>query len=59
MEYNKLSSLDKSRSSSITETQDTVKPQNKTISISSASLDDKDTKKQQPKVIIIIKKINN
>ena len=44
MELNKLTSLDKSRSSSGTKTEDTVKPQNKTRSISSASLDDKDTK---------------
>ena len=49
MALNKLNSLDKSRSSSRTETEDTVKPQNKTKSISSASLDDKDTKEQQPK----------
>ena len=49
MALNKLTSLDKSRSSSITETEDTVIPQNKTGSISSASLDDKNTKEQQPK----------
>ena len=49
MALNKLTSLDKSRSSSRTETEDTVKPQNKTRSISSASLDDKDTKEQQQK----------
>ena len=49
MELNKSSSSDKSRSSSITETEDTVEPQNKTRSISSASLYDKDTKEQQPK----------
>ena len=48
---NKSSSLDKSRPSSRTETEDTVKPLNKIRSISSASLDDKDTKKQQPKQI--------
>ena len=53
MALNKLTSLDRSRSSSITETEDTVKPQNKTRSISSASLDDKDTKEQQPKEIMI------
>ena len=41
---NKLTSLNKSGSSSIIETEDTVKPKNKTISISSDSLDDKDTK---------------
>ena len=45
--------MDKSRSSSRTETEDTVKPQNKTRSISSSSLDDKYTKEQQPKEIII------
>ena len=48
---NKLSSLDKSRSSSRTETEDTVKSQTKTRSISSASLYDKDTKEQEPKEI--------
>ena len=48
---NKLSSLDKSRSSSRTETLDTIKPLNKTRSISPASLDDKDIKKKQPKEI--------
>ena len=46
---NKLSSLAKPRSSSRTEIEDTAKPQNKTRSISSASLDDKDTKEQQQK----------
>ena len=40
---NKLGSQDKSRSSSRTETEDTVIPETKTISISSSSLDDKDT----------------
>ena len=50
---NKLTSLDKSGSCSRTETEDTVKKQNKTGSISSSSLDDKDTKEQQPKEIII------
>ena len=44
MEMNKLTSLDKSRSSSRTETEDTVKQQNKTRSISSASLYDKNIK---------------
>ena len=48
MALNKLTLLDKSGSSSRTEREDTVKPQNKTISISSASSDDKDTKEQQP-----------
>ena len=41
---NKLTSLDKSRSSSITETEDTVIPETKTGSISSANLDDKNIK---------------
>ena len=53
MALNKFTLLDKSRSSSRTETEDTVKPQNKTGSISSARLDDKDTKEHQPKVIMI------
>ena len=44
MALNKLISLDKSRSSSITETEDTVILETKTISISSASLDDKNIK---------------
>ena len=44
---NKSSSLDKSRFSSRTETEDTIKPLNKTRSISPASLDDKYTKKQK------------
>ena len=47
MAQNKSSSLGKSRSSSRTSTEYTVKPPNKTRLISSASLDDKDTKKQQ------------
>ena len=49
MALNKLTSLDKSMYSSITETEDTVIPQTKTRSISSASLDDKKNKEQQPK----------
>ena len=53
MALNKLTSFDKSRSSSRTETEDTVKPQTKTRSISSASLYDKYTKEQQPKEIMI------
>ena len=53
MALKRLTLWDKSRSSSRTETEDTVKPQNKTRSISSASLDDKDTKEQQPKEIMI------
>ena len=44
MELNKLTSLDKSRSSSGTKTEDTVIPETKTRSISSASLDDKNNK---------------
>ena len=56
---NKLNSLDKSRSYSRTETEDTVKSKNKTRSISSASLDDKYTKEQQQKLIMIRKKFNN
>ena len=49
MAFNKLTSQIKSRSSSITEIEDTVEPQNKTESISSDILDNKDTKEQQPK----------
>ena len=45
----KLTSLDKSMSSSRTETEDTVTPDTKTRSISSTSLDDKNIKEQQPK----------
>ena len=44
MALNKLTSLDKSRSSSRTETEDTVTSDTKTRSISSASLDDKNIK---------------
>ena len=51
MALNKLTSLDKSRSSSITETEDTVTADIKTRSISSAGLDDKNIKEQQPKEI--------
>ena len=47
------SSLDKSGSSSRTETEDKVNLQNKTRLISSASLGNKDTKEQQPKEIIV------
>ena len=53
MDLNKLSSLDKSRSYSRTETDDKVKPKNTTRSISSDSLDDKYTKEQQPTLIMI------
>ena len=53
MALNKLTLLDKSRSSSRTETEDTVKPKTKTRSISSYSLDDKNTKEQKPKEILI------
>ena len=49
MAFNKLTSLDKWRSSSRTETEEKVIPETKTISISSASLDDKNIKEQQPK----------
>ena len=49
MALNKLISLDNSMSSSGTETEDTVIPETKTGSISSASLDDKNAKEQQPK----------
>ena len=51
MELNKSISLDKSRSFSRTETEYTVKTLNKMISISSPSLSNKYTKKQQPKEI--------
>ena len=44
MALNKLTSLDKSRYSSRTETEDTVTPETKTRSISSASLYDKNIK---------------
>ena len=56
MALNKLTSLDKSRSSSRIETEDTITPNTKTISISSASLDDENIKEQQPTVIRIINK---
>ena len=49
--FNKSSSLDNSRASERTETEDTLKIINKTKPISSASLFDKRTKKQQPKEI--------
>ena len=48
MALNKLTSLDKSRSSSETETKDMVKLDTKKRSISSASSDDKNIKEQQP-----------
>ena len=51
MALNKSSLLDSSMSSTGTETGDTVKPINKTRSISSASLSYKGTKKEQPKEI--------
>ena len=54
MAFNKSSSLDKTRSSERTETEDTVKPLNKTGSISSASLSDKSTKIEKPKEIKFI-----
>ena len=53
MVFNKSTSLDKSSSSSRTEIEDTVKPQTRIRLISPDSLDDKDTKEQQPKVITI------
>ena len=55
MALNKLTSLDKSGFSSRTETENTVIPETKKISISSASLDDKNIKEQQPKEIRIRK----
>ena len=55
MALNKLTSLDKSRSSSRTETEDIVTPNTKTRSISSAILDDKNIKEQQPTEIMIRK----
>ena len=51
MALNKLPSLDKSRSSSKTETEDTVKLYTKKRSMSSDSSDDKNIKEQQPTVI--------
>ena len=51
MALNKSISLDNPRSSERTETEDTVKTLNKTRSISSASLSDKNIKKQQQKEI--------
>ena len=54
MEFNKLSSLYVLRSSSRTEIEDKVRPQNKIRSISSSSLNDKDTKEKQSKEIMII-----
>ena len=49
MALNKLSSLDKSRSYSRTEKEDTVTPETKTRLILSSSLDDKNIKEQQLK----------
>ena len=51
MALDKLSSLENSSSSTTTETYDIVNLLNKTRSISSAILSDKDTKNQQPKEI--------
>ena len=48
MELNKLTSLDKSRSYSRTETEDTLTLDTKKTSISSSSSDDKNIKQQQP-----------
>ena len=53
MTQNKLPSLDKSKSSSKTETENTLKLDTRKISISSASSDDKNMEKQEPKVIMI------
>ena len=50
MAFNKSGSLDKSTSSSRTETEETLQPENKKISISLASLDDKDTKRATTKM---------
>ena len=55
MALNKLPSLDKSRFSSKTETENTVKPDTNKISISSASSDDIKNKNKQPKIITIKK----
>ena len=55
---NKLTSLDKSRSSSITETEDTVTLYTIFFSISSASTYDKNIKEQKPTEIRFRKKIN-
>ena len=51
----KSKSLDESRSTQITETEDTVKSLNKSMSISSASLSVKSTKIENPKEIDIRK----
>ena len=51
MALNKLPSLDKSRSSSKTETENTVKLDTKKISLSLASSDDKNMEEEQQKVI--------
>ena len=58
MALNKLTLLDKSRSSSKTETEDTEKLDTKNISMSSASSHDKNIKEQQPTVITTRKKLN-
>ena len=55
MELNKLPSLDKSRSSSKTLTEDTGKQDTKKRLISSASSDDENIKEQQPTVIKVKK----
>ena len=49
MALNKLNSLDKSRSYSKTDTEDTVTLETKKRSMSSASSDDENIKEQQPK----------
>ena len=58
MALNKITSLDKSRSSSITKTEDTVTLGTKKRSISSASSEDKNIKEQKPTEIMFIKKFN-
>ena len=49
---NRCKSLDKSRSTQINETEDTVKSENKSMYISSASLSDKSTKNRKTQINI-------
>ena len=56
MALNKLTSLDKSRSSSRTETEYTITLDSKKESFSLASSDDKNIKEQQPTEIVFRKK---
>ena len=58
MALNKLTSLDKSRSSARPETEYTVTPDTKTASISSAGLDDKNIKEKNQKKLGLEKEIN-